>query len=471
MIPDLKLLSKDDIALILEKVLTFLSEKGVKIRHRGVLKTLDEGGAWVDFDSQLVRFPRGIIERCLEDVPKHCLLAAQDQAKDMSCPSHPGSFYMCGNTGASRMIDPETGALREVLLSDVVKWGHLLDSLNDIHSSGFQTPADVPPQTVDVHSLKALLENSSKHIWIQPHREGSIKYLIALAVEVTGGEEKLRKRPVVSIITDSLSPFEFKSMDMEAMVQACRYQIPIHISSLPVAGATAPVTIGGSLLVMGIEILAQLIIAQLIKPGTPTIGLSAALTMNMITGRASKASVEGIRANAAFIQFMKEVYHIPTHCAGLTTDSPLLDAQSMIERSVRGLMVAASGADILGRAGELEAAKIVSPLQLIIDDEITGMLKAMISRLGITEETLAWDDLMAIPPGGNFLMQPHTLAHCRDAFRPRLFMRREGDADLFEQARERYSDLMKKEREPILSDHVRSQMDLIVQEADRELIH
>jgi trimethylamine:corrinoid methyltransferase-like protein len=473
MVPELRVLSSGEIASIFDRVLEFLSKRGVKIKHKPILKLLDEAGAWVNSNDEMVRFPRGFVEDLLKKTPHHFSLAAVDEKCDMPCPPKSGSFYMFANSGASTIIDPDTGTCRDVCISDVRKWGQLVGTLTNIDSTGFQTPSDVPPESIDVHSLRALLENTSKHVWIQPHSEGSIRYLMDLVIARAGGEESLRERPIASVMSNSLTPFVFESMDIEVISQACRCGIPIHVSSLPVAGGTSPVTIAGSILVAGIEVLAQVVIAQLIKPGIPVIGLSASLAMDMFSGKALKASVEAIQSNAGFVQFMKEAFEIPTHSAGITSDSPILDGQSMIERSLRGLMISGVGADMIGRAGELEGAKIISPLQLIIDDEITAMLKRIMCGIEFNEETAGWDDILAISPGGHFLMEPHTLIHCRNLFRPHLFVHRSGEVwkDLIVIAQETYRHLSARADTPTLSPHTCSQMDLIVREADRELIH
>jgi trimethylamine:corrinoid methyltransferase-like protein len=148
----------------------------------------------------------------------------------------------------------------------------------------------------------------------------------------------------------------------------------------------------------------------------------------------------------------------------------------MTEHSLYALMVAAAGASILGRAGELEAAKTISPIQLIVDNEIVGMLKRLHRGIELSEETLAWEDIQTVTPGGHFLETAHTLRHCRDAFQPRLFLRQSRDGweskgrpDLIARAQEWYRELMVEAKEPQIPDSMREEMDRIVREADLAL--
>lgn len=475
MTAQLALFSENALAESLEKVMKFLAERGVKIQHGGMLKALDQAGARVDFDTEIVCFPNELVEGALKKAPSSFTLAAPDSKFDLPLPHPAGSVYFCTGTGARGFIDPISGTYRRVTISDVGLWGGLANALENIDLCAFPTPTDVPAETVDVHSLKALLESSAKHIWIQPHTEASLPYLLELAAARAGGVEKLSDRPMVSIIACSLTPFRFKPMDVEVILQACEHGIPIHASSLPVIGATSPINTMGTVLVAGIEVLAMISMAQIIQPGIPVIGLATALNMDMRSGRAVKAGPEAMMVNAASAQFFRWL-RIPTHTAGLTTDTVLPDGQAMAEHSLYGLLVAAAGANIIGRAGELEAAKTISPIQLIVDNEIAAVLKCLYKGTELSAETMVWEDILSIAPGGHFLETEHTLKHCREAFEPRLFMHQsrdqwesQGVKDLQRRARDIYEELVSKVEQPEISESRRAEMDRIVRKADRTL--
>jgi trimethylamine:corrinoid methyltransferase-like protein len=265
-------------------------------------------------------------------------------------------------------------------------------------------------------------------------------------------------------------------MDIEVILGACKRGVPIHASSLPVIGGTSPMSVPGTVLLAGIEVLAMVAIAQILRPGTPVIGLATVLSMDMKSGRAVKASPEAMLANAACTQFMRDAWGIPTHTAGFTTDVFLPSGQAMAEHSLYAFMVAAVGASIVGRAGELDAARTISPVQLVIDDEIVGVLRHLWRGVDLGEESLAWEDVLAVPPGGHFLETAHTLRHCRDAFQPGLFLRQSRDVweaagrpDLFDRARERSLELIAGVGKTELPDGTREEMERIVREADLAL--
>jgi trimethylamine:corrinoid methyltransferase-like protein len=53
-------------------------------------------------------------------------------------------------------------------------------------------------------------------------------------------------------------------MDMEVILQACRYGVPIHACSVGTMGGTSPISPLGTTILCCIEVLVQLIIAQLV---------------------------------------------------------------------------------------------------------------------------------------------------------------------------------------------------------------
>lgn len=470
-------MTEADITIIFEKVLTYLSECGVKVQHTGVLKKLSVAGAKVDFQNENVRFPQELVKEYMTLAPRSFTLAADDRGLDMLLPSADDGFYACTNTGARGIIDPYTGTYRAVTLTDVQKWGSMVEQLENIHMCAVPTPTDVPADTADVHGLRTLLTATRKHIWVQPHNIRTLSFLFDLALVISEGEGRLKKWPRVSFIADALTPFQFKEIDMEIILQAARFGIPIHASCVPVMGGTSPITTLGTVILAGIEVLALLLIAQIVCAGTPVLGLSSSLMMDMRSGRALKASLDAIRTNAACARFIHEAYGIPTHICGMTTDAVVPDGQAQVERCLGGLILAQSGVDIMGRAGELEAAKIISPAQLIIDNELVAMIRHLLQPLSRDEEMMVWEDLFAVGSGGNFLEQSSTLNLYSRAFRSPLFGYKPDDIsesaenlDLIERARQKALKIW--QASPETKSQPREtlvELDRIVNEADHAL--
>lgn len=473
----LEVLTKGEIANIYDKCFDFLIRKGLQIDHPQLLQVLAQTGAKVDFDNKRVRFPPDIIEKALSNVPHNMTLAGKSKPYDVILPHPNGLFYARSNTGARSYIDADSNDCRDLTILDVEEWGQLTEVLDNIEACCFLTPRDVPVETADIHSLKAILQNTSKPVIVQPHSFESIEYLFKLAEIAAGGRNALKERPRIAMIACSHTPLAFKAMHVEAIIQAARYGVPVVAASLPSAGATSPITIVGTVLLAGIEILAMLIISQLLKPGLPVIGTINFYTLDMLDGRNLTASVDSMLGSAATTQFIKNAFHIPTHTLAFGTDSYIPDGQYMIETTLKGLIVSLSGADILGAAGRLNALSASNPIQLIIDDTIAGILKRIKSGLNVNDDTLGWQEITETEPGGHFLERAHTLKHCRDSLRIGLFVNQAwelwklgGGKDLYIRALEKYRELKRvslhKEK---LDKDTLQEMSQIVKEADVRL--
>ena len=468
--------SQDQLELMKARVFEMLEQRGVKMDHPEVLSLMDNAGATVDFDSKNVCFAKDFLEAQISQAPTKITLMGRNGANGVKIPRDDGTFYTRTNTGAQSWIDLESGKYRRITASDVVDWARLADRLEEISICAFPVPGDVSTATPDVHALNLMLQNVEKHVWVQPYTQESVDYLINLAIAAAGGEQALRVTPLVSFITCSLTPLEFKCMDLDIILKCARNGIPLHACSLPGAGATAPITVPGVVLLSVAEILAMLAVAQVVQPGIPVIATPLIFSTDMMTGRSLQSSAESMQGAALAVQFIKAAFGIPTHTYGIGSDSPLSDGQCMSEGALRSMLIGLSGADILGAAGQLEVATTISPVQLAVDNEVLGLVRRMISNLTFDDDSLAWADFLTVEPGGNFLTGDHTLRHCRDGLMPTNFTRmtredwnKEGQNDLVARATEYCKDLLEKAAPPNLPDHVIREMDSIVEKADKQL--
>jgi trimethylamine:corrinoid methyltransferase-like protein len=322
-----------------------------------------------------------------------------------------------------------------------------------------------------------LLKNTDKHLWVQPYSAASVEYLVKLGEVAAGGASALKANPVISMIACSLAPRAFKFMDIEIILQSARAGLPIQACSLPGSGGTAPATLPGVIVLATAEILAMLAMAQAVQPGTPIVACPIIFSTDMRSGRSLQSSVEALKAASGAIQFIKQCFRLPTHNYGSGADSPAVDSQSMTERAMLTTLMGLSGLDILGGAGQIEVATAVSPLQLLVDNEVFGMVRQILKGFTLSDDQLAWDVITKGKPGDHFLTTPHTLRHCRDAFMPQNFIRltreafeREGSKDFHERLRERYRTLMSGENKCLLKGDAAQALDSVVQKADHKLV-
>jgi trimethylamine:corrinoid methyltransferase-like protein len=472
----LKLLSSEEIGNIFEKCIEFLSERGARVDHEQALKMLEKAGLPVDFESHRVKFPKDIVMEALSSVPAQVNFASRNGDKGNLAP-HPNGLFLVGNsTGCRLLVEPESNTYRDVTLADIADYARLTDALDEIDICYFLAATDKPFETLDIHAMKTVLENTSKHIEAQPWSLESVQYLFELAAAAAGSVDALKERPVAHVFSCSTSPFVFTEMDVEVIIQACRFGLPVGAYSLPSSGATAPVTSAGTVLQASIENLAQLVISQIFRPGTPVVCGISSYTIDMLSGRAVEESIESIIICAAVIQVIKDSFQVPVKTIGFGTDSYILDGQAMLEVSLRGIIVALAGGDVLTHAGRLHSALAISPLKLVVDNDVAKIIKRARAGLKAGPDYLAWEEILDMKPGGHYLELLHTFRHCREALRndlavsvPREEWEAQGCKDMRARALEKLREIRESIEPPEIDDDIRKDLERIVAHADKHL--
>jgi trimethylamine--corrinoid protein Co-methyltransferase len=91
-----------------------------------------------------------------------------------------------------------------------------------------------------------------------------------IATAVAGSEKKLKKRPIGVGGFCTESPLKFEGRYVETTLKLAKLGFPCVVESFPLGGATAPVTLAGSLVMTNAEILSGVCTVQLASPGTST---------------------------------------------------------------------------------------------------------------------------------------------------------------------------------------------------------
>jgi trimethylamine--corrinoid protein Co-methyltransferase len=227
---------------------------------------------------------------------------------------------------------------------------------------------------------------------------------------------QLAERPPMVSILCSRTPLGFDERMLGAIMTYAEAGMPQLISSLAIAGATAPVTLEGTLVVQNAEILAGIVLTQLIRPGTPVVFSGSSSSAAMRYGTLSVGAPE-MAVNTAATAQMARFYGIPSRGGGAISDAKCPDAQAGLESMMSQLMASLSGVHfVLHSAGILEGYMVVSYEKFILDDEICGMCKRIRRGETIDAERLALDVIAQVGPGGEYLTQIHTFQNFRREF-------------------------------------------------------
>jgi trimethylamine--corrinoid protein Co-methyltransferase len=240
-----------------------------------------------------------------------------------------------------------------------------------------------------------------------------IRDVIAIAEAVAGSPKALRERPFISFITCGISPLRLDGKYGAFMMQVAREGIPVAVPAEPLSGATAPITLAGTLVIQNCDALINVMTTQLANPGAPVIYGCVATAVDMRDMKYLGGPVESGLINAATAQLTRH-YGIPYYATAGISDSKTLDAQCAYESAINNLLVALAGGEFIhDAAGLMEFAVTVSKEKLVIDDEILGMAIRAFRGIEVNEQTLALGPIESAGPGGNFIAARHTRRYMR----------------------------------------------------------
>lgn len=417
-------LTEESIQKIHNSAMRVIEEVGFEVYSENALELFKGAGASVDTENRLVRLPMDRVVELVGTAPSEIRLCGQDQKNDI----HLGGRRVHSGTGGTALYiyHPDTGLKETATLADLKRIAKLVDGLDNIHLFLLPTyPSELPVEKVDVNRFFAGLDNTTKHVMGGVYTLDGVKQVIRMAEIVAGSAEKLRERPVVSMITCSISPLKLDKHYGDLIVTIAEAGIPVVCPAEPLCGATSPVTLAGNLVVQTVDSLMGVMLTQIVNPGTPVIFGSVASNANLTDLRYLAGSVEMGLLNAAGAQ-MAQFYKLPYYATGGMTDSKVLDSQSGYESALTGLLCALAGANFIhDAAGLMEFALTVCYEKFVIDNEILGMVMRAVRGVVVDDETLAFDLIKQMGPGGNFVTAKHTRRFMRNEhYQPTLSDRR-----------------------------------------------
>ena len=434
-----------------------LERVGVRIIGDSYLNTLKKAGAAVDFEEQRVRFPGSWLDAMVRCAPSRFTLHSRDGKNDLRLGD--GYVYFANGGRVFRILDMGTGGYRLTVLRDVAHTAMLVDKLEHINFYIVACQAhDVGPESYHYNDFYHALNHTTKHVMGGCDDLKGAEQMWRLASFIAGGEEELRDRPFVSVITNPISPLSLDANTLDIVQFCARKGVPLTCAPAPISGATAPATLAGTLVQMHAEALAGIAICQALAPGAKVLYGSVPTTMDLRNMEITMGSVEMGMMNSSAVQLAK-LYRLPCYASGGVTEAKRPDIQAGFEKHFSNLTVALTGADCIHlTAGMIDSGNSISYEQFVIDDEIIGMIQHICAGITVDEDTLGLDVIERVGPGGHYITEEHTIAHMVDEFfYPTLSVRcnfdiweEGGRPDMLSRAHERVREILEHGQEGLL---------------------
>ncbi len=466
----LNLFSPGEVESIHQASLKILAEIGVVLTESKARQLLYAVGAKIQ--QKQVLLPPGLVETCIKQAGKHVIIRGRSgMVKTLA----DGNLYFHNLGGAPNVYDPASGKRRQATLRDVRDATRLLDALANCHTiTPFFTPTDVPGGIMSLAMYRHALPYTLKPLQgpgVQNSAE--VRYAVKMA-EVVGSPEEM-----LTLSLSPVSPLAIPDHEAEAIIEIAKSGIPFGPLPCPTAGTTAPFSIAGAIAQQNAEILAALVLAQLVRPGLPMIYCGRLAMMEPRTGLSVWGGVELGMASAGTVQ-VGHSYGLPVNVYGFSTNAHILDAQNGFERALNAILPALAGADELSGIGEMEAGVMGSFAQMVADNEFAGSILRARKGLGAQADELAVDVIAAVMANTrNFLGQKHTMKYLKSG---EVFITRLAERSSWETwemgGRQGLPERAQAEAERILRDHQvapleaaqERELDAILSAAEHELV-
>jgi len=471
---DMRVLTEDQIWEIRQAAFEVIEKSGFKCLHAKARQMLSAAGAVVK--DERVKIPRYIVETCLNTVPKGWTIYDRNGHRAMEVEGRKSHYST--STASPNTKDALTGEYHATRVADIATGAKVADALRNID---FVMPMgssqDVNGNVADLYEFEAVVTHTTKPVVFIGYTPVGCEYVFEMAALVAGGADKLRERPFVMLYPEAISPFVFPREVVDRIFIAADRGMPQIPGATAQPGATAPMTLAGTVVQITAESLIHICLAQLRRPGCPVSMSGNVGILDMATALMAFGAPEGSLGLAAQAQ-VAQSFGLPTWGLAGATDAKRLDAQAGIESTFAIFAQALAGLNLIHDVGYMASGMACSCEQLVMGDEIIGMTKRFIEGIRVDAETLARDVIDAVGPGGNFLAQRHTVDHLRkELWRARLMNRQTIDAwqvagqpTMEAKVREEVRQIVENHRPEPLDGKIRDELDRLKRDGEKEIL-
>lgn len=404
----------DAIAAIHENALRVNEELGIKVLLPEARALYRTAGALVDEATQMVRIGREIIAHALASCPRAVRAFGGDPRRTVEL--GPGTMIFIGGSSCPNASDLERGR-RPGSLADLAELTRINQHFDVLHALGnFLEPQDVPVHVRHYATMRLQLTLSDKLAHVSARGSAQVEDAFAMIRLARGlGEQQFRAAVYCYTIINSNSPRTLDNSMAQGLIDFARNGQLSVMTPFCLAGAMAPISIAGALTLQHAEALAGVALTQLARPGAPVLYGSFLSNVDMKSGSPAFGTPTHLQATLGAGQLARLV-GLPWR-AGAGTAANVVDAQAAWETQFSLWASVLAGANLcLHAAGWMEGGLTHSYEKCMIDIEVLQMLAELCAAPPSDADTLGFEAIAEVQPGGHFFSAAHTMARYRSAF-------------------------------------------------------
>lgn len=416
--PKLALLEDAQMGQVVEDAYHILDDVGVRFKDNAeCLDRFEAAGARVDRATGIVKFSAQIIDRALKTVPARIPFFDKDHENRLFNLGGDDCHITGGGVALYIQDYDKPGQRRQTLTADQVIHARLHEECRYIAFTAPFMLYDVPREIADNYRFLLDYLYCSHPTYCSAWSKEGFDTMDEMIRVMADGVPDLEHKPAHVHPNDPSSPLHWSPVVIQNFMDCLRVNMPAVVLPIPLAGATAPVTLIGTVVQTTAENLSGVVLSQLVRPGGYLIWGSGASAFDMRTGTAPQSAMESIMMMCLIAQ-VGNYLKIPSLGNLGRTDSKRPDEQGSFETANGYLMGFLCRVNLMRGAGILEYASTINHEKLMIDDEIAGQAQRLVNGgIEFSAETRAVDLIREMfTQNKSYLRSKHTLANFRKEF-------------------------------------------------------
>jgi trimethylamine--corrinoid protein Co-methyltransferase len=406
--PRLAVLSRGEMQQIHDYSLRILSTCGVRVDSERARQLFVGAAGAAAVDGDRVRIPGELVDWAVATAP--AVIEIYDRRARLAFRLPDRARFGVGVT-ALQYQDPDSDRVTPFgrkHMELMVRLGGRLPSYDVVSTVGIVQ--DVPPSESDLYATLDMVANTDKPLVILVSDEHAFPSVLNLLEHLCGD---LATHPFVLPYFNPISPLIIGRGTISKMFHTVERGLPFIYSTYGMSGASAPITPAGEMVLLNAELLAGLVLSQLMKEGTPIVIGSLPAFFDM-RGMGSFYEPRSYLIDLACAEMMG-FYQLP-HCG--TSGSGVGWGADLISAGHQWLNHLVSCIGNVGLApfvGDVLGSKAFSPSVAVYANEVIEQARLFAEGFALDEDSAALEEILSVGPGGSFLMTDLTLKRFRRA--------------------------------------------------------
>ena len=449
--------------MIHDAAMRIMANVGVRIHNEKAIEIYKENGIRVD--GNIAYFTEEQVMHWVKMAPESFTLYARNPKYDTFVGGdqvNPAPTYGCA------FIDDWDGNRRRGTMEDYMKCLRLFEAEDSYTVNGGITiqPGEIAQETAALEMFYATVTHSEKAIILPTGYKKEMELIMEAACELFGGKDALLEKPRMIALINTVSPLSLDERMLDCLMILAEYGQPAILCPAAMLGATSSVTMAGTLASGAAESLAGIVLAQMVRPGTPVLFGVQSTAADMKGGITFACAAPEGTLMQGFAANMAKFYGLPSRGGGCQTDAPVINCQAGYESMLTFSSAYRHGINFVMEAGGvMDSVNATSFEKMLIDFEIIRQVRASFTPIEVNEETLNLEEIEEIGHDGSFVTAESTLDNFMDLYSPRIGSRTGKGTDYFKESIDKEMDRLLKKY-----DSLHSELDETVRENMKKVL-